>query len=429
MQILPGNEAWNRPCWERRIQDKVGAKAFLEAVFGPFQGPSTVLSREGTRALRASTLTAIPPPPPGSNIFPTDLPDDLSTAGIHELVTVILNLVEGYTQLPQGSRPNRRVIVEELLPVLEGLTGIPKCLSCLYPSTHCECGGGQPQGPQVGLPQAPRPAPTSTTLSSLTAGVSTLSQGATLKVTPVVPSMGPTYSGALLSPTPPRPPHPNVVWNPESGWLDMRPTYERLPTQHLLQIQQGILQSIQAAAAPGAVASQPVRHLTPPQPGRPQPTAQKADPPKGMGAPTSGSTGSTSTLPSKGGSIVRGRGRGVTPITSKSDRTEPKALGPDDQEWSQSQGHHRHPKSKSSASGDAGASSSWAEANLRMEVHMSEGDQGEETHLISQMDTTEEPLASEEPLPGPLNVEDSGPPLSKSEGWRVDFTTILKYFM
>ena len=137
MQILPGNEAWNRPCWERRIQDKVGAKAFLEAVFGPFQGPSTVLSREGTRALRARTLTAIPPPPPGSNIFPTDLPDDLSTAGIHELVTVILNLVEGYTQLPQGSCPNRRVIVEELLRGL--LVAVGRCntqvrLSLIYVS-------------------------------------------------------------------------------------------------------------------------------------------------------------------------------------------------------------------------------------------------------------------------------------------------------
>ena len=197
---------------------------------------------------------AIPPPPPGSNIFPGDLPDDLSTVGIHELVTVTLDLAEGYTQLPQGFCSNRRVIVEELLPVLEELTGIPKCLSCLYPSTHCECGGGRPQGPQVGLPQAPQPAPTP---SCSTASVSTLSQGATPKVTLAVPSMGATYSGALASPTPQRPPHPNILWNPVSGWLDMRPTYKRLSTQHLLQIQQGILQSTQAAAAPGAVSSQP----------------------------------------------------------------------------------------------------------------------------------------------------------------------------
>ena len=143
VQILPGNDAWNRPRWERRIQDKAGAKAFLEAVFGPFQAPDIALMREGMRALRMSTLAAIPPPPPSSNIFPASLPDDLSAAGFHELGTVVLDLAEGYMQLPPGFRPNRWVIVEELLPILEELTGrsIAKCPRCLYPSTHCECGG------------------------------------------------------------------------------------------------------------------------------------------------------------------------------------------------------------------------------------------------------------------------------------------------
>ena len=45
------------------------------------------------------------------------------------------------------------------------------------------------------------------------------------------------------------------------------------------------------------------------------------------------------------------------------------------------------------------------------------------------MDTSEDPPSSEKPLKGPVDVEDSGPTLPKSEGWRVDFTTILKYFM
>ena len=144
VQILPGNEAWNCAQWERKIQDKAGAKALLEAVFGPFQAPDIALTREGMRALRMSTLVAIPPPPPSSNVFPANLPNDLSAVGFHELGTVVLDLVEGYTQLPPGFHPNRRVIVEELLPVLEELTGVTKCPRCLYPSTHCECGGVQP---------------------------------------------------------------------------------------------------------------------------------------------------------------------------------------------------------------------------------------------------------------------------------------------
>ena len=424
IQILPGNEAWNCARWERKIQDKAGAKAFMEAVFRPFQAPGVALMREGTRALRISTLAAIPPPPPSSNIFPADLPDDLSTAGFHELGTVVLDLAEGNTQLPPGFCPNRRVIVEELLPMLEGLTGIHKCPRCLYPSTRCECGGVQPQDQQMGLPQAPQPAPTSTTPSSTVTCSSTLSQGAVPKTTPPVPTMGASYAGALASPAvqvPPHHPHPVMVWNPVSGWLDMRPTYEHTSSQCLLQIQQALLQSVQAA--PGAVSSQPIRHPSPPQPGRTQQTTKKADPPKGGSASASGST---SAPPTKGGSIMRGRGR--APLTSKSDKAEPTASGADNQEWSQSQGHRRHPKPKSSASGEAEAPSSWAD-DLRVEVQMAEGDQGEETHLISHMDTSEDPPSSEKPLEGPVDVEDSGPSLPKSEGWRVDFTTILKYFM
>ena len=327
-------------------------------------------------------------------------------------------------QLPPGFRRNRGVIVEELLPVLQELTGIRNCPSCLYPSTCCECGGVQPQGQQAGLPQAPQPAPTSTAPSSTATCSSTLAHGAMLKSILAATTMGASYSGALASPAlqmPPHPPHPAMVWNPVSGWLDMRPTYERTSSQHLLQIQQVLLQSVQAA--PGAVSSQPIRHPSPPQPGKTQQTTKKADPPKGRSASASGST---STPLSRGGSITRGRGR--TPLTSKSDKAEPKASRMDDQEWSQSQGHRRCPKPKSSASSKAEASSSWAD-DLRVEVQMAEGDQGEETRLISHMDTSEDPPSSEKPLEGPVDVEDSSPSLSKSEGWRVDFTMILKYFM
>ena len=424
IQILPGNEAWNRARWERKIQDKAGAKAYMEAVFRPFWAPGVALMREGMRALRMSTLVAIPPPLPGSNIFPTDLPDDLLMVGFHELGTVVLDLAEGYTQLPPGFCPNRQVIVEELLPMLEGLTGIRKCPMCLYPSTRCECGGVQPQDQQAGLPQAPQPAPASTALLSTATCSSTLSQGAVLKTTPPAPTMGASYAGALASlavQVLPHPPHPAMVWNLVSGWLDMRPTYQHTSSQHLLQIQQALLQSTQAA--PGAVSSQQIRYPSPLQPGRTQQTTKEADPSKGGSASTSGST---STPPTKGGSITRGRGR--APLTSKSDKAEPMASGADDQEWSQSQGHHRHPKPKSSVSGEAEALSSWAD-DLRVEVQMSEGDQGEETCLISHMDTTEDSPSMEEPLQGPVDVEDSGPSLPKSEGWRVDFTTILKYFM
>ena len=107
---------------------------------------------------------------------------------------------------------------------------------------------------------------------------------------------------------------------------------------------------------------------------------------------------------------------------------EPKAPGADDPGWSQSQGCCRHPKPKPSTSGEAEAPSSWAD-DLWVEVQMAKGDQGEETHLLSHMDTSEGPPPVEKPLEDPLDVEDSGPTLPKNKIWKVDFTTILKYFM
>ena len=108
-----------------------------------------------------------------------------------------------------------------------------------------------------------------------------------LKTTPVAPTLGASYSGALASPALqmlPHPLHPAMVWNPVSGWIDMRPMYERLSSQHLLQIQQGLLQT--SPTAPGAVSSQLIRHPTLSQPGKTQQTTKKVDPLKGRGTST-----------------------------------------------------------------------------------------------------------------------------------------------
>ena len=134
--------------------------------------------------LKLCALLAFPPPPPGSVVRNVDLPPRLEVVGPEQLSGVVLDLVEGYARLPSGLRPNRRVIIDELLPALEELTRTPKCTWCLYPSPSCACGSVQAQaqcwarGPPEDPPppyqrEAPTtigstPQPTTGTLSSHT---------------------------------------------------------------------------------------------------------------------------------------------------------------------------------------------------------------------------------------------------------------------
>ena len=142
IQLVPGNDQWRRVGWVMEINGPSWAEEYINAFLVPFSRGHR-LSREGDRALKLCALLAFPPPPPGSVVQDVDLPPHLEAVGPEQLSGVVLDLAEGYARLPSGLCPNRRVIIEELLPALEELTQSPKCTWCLYPSSSCACGSVQ----------------------------------------------------------------------------------------------------------------------------------------------------------------------------------------------------------------------------------------------------------------------------------------------
>ena len=119
--LVPSNDRWRCDGWVMEIDGSSRAKEFINAFLVPFSGGHQ-LSNEGDRVLKLCTLLAFPPPPPGSVVRDVDLPPCLEAVGPEQLSGVVLDLVEGYACLPSGLRPNRRVIIDELLPALEELT-------------------------------------------------------------------------------------------------------------------------------------------------------------------------------------------------------------------------------------------------------------------------------------------------------------------
>ena len=158
VQLVPENERWRRLGWVMEINGPSRAEEYINAFLVPFSRGHR-LSREGDRALKLCALLAFPLPPPGSVVQDVDLPPRLEAVGPEQLSGVVLDLAEGYAHLPSGLRPNRRVIVEELLPALEELTQIPKCTWCLYPSSSCACGSVQARAQRRArdLPEDPPP--------------------------------------------------------------------------------------------------------------------------------------------------------------------------------------------------------------------------------------------------------------------------------
>ena len=140
------------------INGPTHAVEYLNAFFSLFTRGEFRLSSQGDKVLKLCALLAIPPPPPGIVAEAVSLPPHLEAVALEQLSEVVLGLAEVALAMPHTLRPHGRVVVEELLPELERLMGIPKCSWCLHPSNRCPCGGVPPQaqGPAPTTP-ADRP--------------------------------------------------------------------------------------------------------------------------------------------------------------------------------------------------------------------------------------------------------------------------------
>ena len=139
MRIIPGNDHWRTEGWVMRINGPTRATEYLNAFFLPFNRVGIRLSSQGDKALKFCALLAIPPPPSGIVAEDVTLLPYLEAVEPEQLSKVVLGLAEAALTMPRTLCPHGWMVVEELLPELERLTGIPKCNWCLHPSNRCPC--------------------------------------------------------------------------------------------------------------------------------------------------------------------------------------------------------------------------------------------------------------------------------------------------
>ena len=402
------------------------AEEYINAFLVPFSRGHR-LSREGDRALKLCVLLAFPLPPPGSVVQDVDLPPRLEAVGPEQLSGVVLDLAERYARLPSGLRPNRRVIIEELLPALEELTQIPKCTWSLYPSSSCACGSVQSRAQcrVRDLPEDPPPpyqqvVPT----TSQSTGTPSYAQ-----------APGHVYPTPILG----APEEPPPMWLPSA-------------------VEQGLVRpTIKPRSQTTVTTTQRAVHRLPPPPGLTPPTTRipalmSLAPTSGpMSSVTSTSTTRTkdttaSTGPSASSSSQReswGRGQVRLQGSTQVGSSQPGAQQPSQRRrHAQSQGRsqsqmclppepQRRTQTTTTSEGDrqarapanpSSSSSAAQQASTQVEAHQETPMDTSELH--PQRGTT---LAEQWGNPRPF--DDEGPDMPKSEGWKADYFTFFRYFL
>ena len=405
------------------------AEEYINAFLVPFSRGHR-LSREGDRALNLCALLAFPPAPPGSVVQDVDLPPHLEAVGPEQLSRVVLDLVEGYARLPPGLRPNRRVIVEELLPALEELTQVPKCTWCLYPSSSCACESvhARAQCQARDLPED-LPPPYQQVVPAAPQSTGTLPSYAQ--------APGRVYPMPILG----DPEEPPPMWSPTAA-------------------EQGLVRpTIEPHSQTTAATTQRAVHRLPPLPGLIPPTARI---PALMSlAPTSGPMSSvtststthtrdttTSTGPSASSSSQReSRGRGQVRLQGSTQvgssqagahQSSQRRRRTQSQGRSQSQTRlplesqpQRQTQTTATSEGDrqARALANPSSSSLAAQQASTQGEACQEMP----MDTTEvcpqrgSTLTEQWGKPHPF--DDEGPDMPKSEGWKADYSTFFRYFL
>ena len=89
--------------------------------------------------MRACSLLAILPPPPGISLRHLEIPMDLTAMRLPDWVNKIRDLATGMVMLPPTFMVTGMVIQSSVLPKLERVSRVKACRFCLHPHTVCGC--------------------------------------------------------------------------------------------------------------------------------------------------------------------------------------------------------------------------------------------------------------------------------------------------
>ena len=129
--------------WEsfpRALERRAGAKKYVGAFRAPFQDLRLTPPQE--HALRACSLLAILPPPPGQEALLGGVPQDLSQDNLSTWAETVQDVAAGMiAPQPETSQTIFPQVVE-VLTLLESVSRVTFCRQCYPPGSACRCLGG-----------------------------------------------------------------------------------------------------------------------------------------------------------------------------------------------------------------------------------------------------------------------------------------------
>ena len=121
------------------LEDQAEAKKYVSAFYYALNPLLKELSNGDEHIMRACSLLAIPPPPPGTPLRHLEIPMDLTTMRLPNWVNYVRDLATGLVMLLPTFLVTGKVIQSSVLPKLERVAGVKSCRFCLHPHTVCGC--------------------------------------------------------------------------------------------------------------------------------------------------------------------------------------------------------------------------------------------------------------------------------------------------
>ena len=172
------------PTWRDFLQalsETGGARQYVTLFEAPFQ--ASVLTDRENNALRAGSLMAIPPPPPGSQPLARSFTIDLPGINLIQWASQVQEVASHMRWPPEAAVSCPQSDIIGVLDRLEGITRVRYCQHCFGVGHRCQCSAvpRQAPGPTAALWMPPTASyaamvsSTETTASTSAAGVTPLS--------------------------------------------------------------------------------------------------------------------------------------------------------------------------------------------------------------------------------------------------------------
>ena len=138
--IAYGKTNWGRD-FPSALEDPTEEKNYVSAFYYALSPLLKEVSDRDEHIMRACSLLAILPHPPGMPARHLEIPMDLNTMRLPDWVNNVWDLTTGLVMLPPTFLVTGKVIQSSVLPKLERVAGVKSCRFCLHP--HMLCGYSQ----------------------------------------------------------------------------------------------------------------------------------------------------------------------------------------------------------------------------------------------------------------------------------------------